>query len=152
MSYMMRMVVLMCAAALLAGCAGGLGGGAYERGEARRAMNVDYGTVESVREVRLEGTKTPVGTIAGAAVGGVAGSTIGGGSGRTIATVLGAVAGGVAGSAVEESATRKRGVEVTVKLDNGQLMAVVQEDEGEGFSPGDRVRVLRDGRTTRVSR
>ena len=152
MSDRMRMVVVMCAVALLAGCAGGLGGGTYERAEARRAMTVDYGTVESVRQVQLEGTKTPVGTIAGAAVGGVAGSTIGGGSGRTIATVLGAVAGGVAGSAVEESATRKRGVEVTVKLDNGQLLAVVQEDEGEGFSPGERVRVVRDGRTTRVSR
>lgn len=152
MSDRMRMMVLMCAVALLAGCASGLGGGTYERAEARRAMTVDYGTVESVRQVRLEGTKTPVGTIAGAAVGGVAGSTIGGGSGRTIATVLGAVAGGVAGSAVEEGATRKRGVEVTVKLDNGQLMAVVQEDEGERFSPGERVRVVRDGRTTRVSR
>jgi outer membrane lipoprotein SlyB len=152
MNAMMRIAAVMLVAVMTAGCAGGLGGGTYERSEARRAMTVDYATVESVRYVQLEGTKTPVGTIAGAAVGGVAGSTIGGGSGRTIATVLGAVAGGVAGSAVEESATRKRGVEVTVKLDSGQLMAIVQEDEGEGFAPGDRVRVLRDGRTTRVSR
>lgn len=143
---------LVLGALVLGGCASGLGGGTYERGEARRAMSVQYGVVESVRSVRLEGTKSPVGTVAGAAVGGVAGSTVGGGSGRAIATVIGAVAGGVAGAAIEEGATRSAGVEVTVQLDNGQLLAVVQEDEGENFRNGERVRVLRDGRTTRVAR
>ena len=68
------------------------------------------------------------------------------------ATVIGAVAGGLAGSAVEEGATRTPGVEVTVRLDNGQYLAVVQADGGEGFRAGERVRVLRDGGTTRVSR
>lgn len=139
-------------ALLLTGCGSGLGGGSYERGEARRAMSVEFGTVEAVRGVRLEGTKTPVGTVAGAAVGGIAGSGVGGGSGRAIATVVGAVAGGLAGSAIEEGATRTQGVEVTVRLDNGQFLAVVQEDEGEAFRNGERVRILRDGRTTRVAR
>ena len=69
-----------------------------------------------------------------------------------VATVIGAVAGGLAGSAVEERATRTPGVEVTVRLDNGQFLAVVQADEGEGFRPGERVRILRDGGTTRVTR
>ena len=44
------------------------------------------------------------------------------------------------------------GLEVTVRLDNGQFLAVVQADEGEAFRAGERVRVLRDGGTTRVSR
>ena len=79
-------------------------------------------------------------------------STIGGGRGQAVATVIGAVAGGLAGSAVEEGATRTPGVEVTVRLDNGQFLAVVQADEGEGFRPGERVRILRDGGTTRVTR
>lgn len=150
----LRTVVLGFAlvAVFLTGCAGGLGGGTYERGEARRAMSVEYGTVESVRAVKLEGTKTPVGVVAGAAVGGVAGSTVGGGSGRAIATVIGAVAGGVAGAAVEEGVTRKPGVEVTVRLDSGRTLAVVQEDEGEGLRVGERVRVLVDRGTTRVAR
>jgi outer membrane lipoprotein SlyB len=115
-------------------------------------MEVEMGTVESVRPVRLEGTKTPIGTIAGGAVGGIAGSSIGGGSGRNIAMVLGAVAGGLAGSAIEEGATRSNGVEVTVQLDSGRLIAVVQEDQGENFAPGQRVRLVKDGRTTRVTR
>lgn len=137
---------------VLSGCAQGLGGGTYSRTEARRAMTVQFGTIESVRAVQLEGTKTPIGSVAGAAVGGIAGSTVGGGRGQAVATVIGAVAGGLAGSALEEGATRTPGVEVTVRLDNGQFLAVVQADEGEAFRPGERVRVLRDGGTTRVSR
>ncbi|WP_415245105.1 glycine zipper 2TM domain-containing protein [Thauera sp.] len=137
---------------LLGGCAQGLGGGTYSRTEARRAMTVQFGTVESVRAVQLEGTKTPIGSVAGAAVGGIAGSSVGGGRGAAAAAVIGAVAGGVAGAAIEEGATRTRGVEVTVRLDGGQFLAVVQADEGEAFRAGERVRVLRDAGTVRVSR
>jgi outer membrane lipoprotein SlyB len=114
-------------------------------------MVVQYGTVEAVRYVRLEGTKTPIGPAAGAAVGGIAGSGVGGGRGQAVATVIGAVAGGLAGAAIEEGATRKPGIEVTVRLENGQVLAVVQEDGGENFRPGDRVRLLRDSGTTRVT-
>lgn len=139
-------------ALIASGCASGLGGETFSRGEARRAIVVQYGVVEAVRPVRLEGTKSPVGTVAGAAVGGIAGSGVGGGRGQAAATVLGAVAGGLLGSAAEEGVTRKPGVEVTVQLENGQHLAVVQEDAGEGFRPGERVRILRDAGTTRVTR
>lgn len=145
-------LVASCIALVASGCASGLGGDTYARGEARRAMTVQYGSVEAVRAVRLEGTKSPVGTVAGAAVGGIAGSGVGGGRGQAAATVLGAVAGGMLGSAAEEGVTRRAGVEVTVRLENGQYLAVVQEDGGEGFRPGERVRVLRDAGTTRVTR
>lgn len=134
------------------GCASGLGGETYSRGEARRAMSVEYGIVESVRAVKLEGTRTPVGGLAGAAVGGIAGSGIGEGRGSAIATVIGAVAGGLAGAAVEEGVTRSQGVEVTVRLESGRLMAIVQDDKGENFRPGESIRVVRDGATTRVTR
>ena len=144
--------VAVLALLVLGGCAQGLGGGAYSRTEARRAMMVQFGTIESVRGVQLEGTKTPIGSVAGAAGGGIAGRGVGGGRGSAVAAVLGAVAGGVAGSALEEGATRTPGVEVTVRLDNGQYLAVVQADGGESFRAGERVRVLRDGGTTRVSR
>ena len=97
------------------------------------------GIVEGVRPVKLEGTKSPIGTVAGAAIGGVAGSTVGSGKGSGIAAVIGAVAGGLAGSAAEEGLTRKQGVEVTLKMDNGELLAIVQEDGGENFKPGERV-------------
>lgn len=146
----MQAAVLVIAVAALAGCAQGLGGGSYTREEARREQNVRLGIVESVRPVQIEGTRSGVGPAAGAVVGGVAGSTVGGGRGSAIAAVIGAVAGGVAGQAVEEGTTRKNGVEVTVKLDSGALVAIVQEAD-ETFRAGDRVRILSDGRTSRVT-
>jgi outer membrane lipoprotein SlyB len=136
--------------AVLAGCAQGLGGGAYTRDEARREQNVRMGIVESVRPVQIEGTRTGVGPAAGAVVGGIAGSTVGGGRGSAAAAVLGAVAGGVAGQAVEQGTTRRTGVEITVKLNSGALVAIVQEAD-ETFRAGDRVRILSDGRTSRVT-
>ncbi|HNQ04323.1 MAG TPA: glycine zipper 2TM domain-containing protein [Thiobacillaceae bacterium] len=139
---------------LLSGCASGLGSSDYERGEARRAYEVKTGVVESVRQVRLEGTDSKVGTVAGGAVGGVAGSSVGSGKGSVIGAVLGAVAGGLAGAAAEEGLTRKTGLEIVVRLDTipFRTISVVQEDTGESFARGDRVRVLESGGQTRVTR
>lgn len=138
------------AAAVLAGCAPGLGGGSYSRDQARREQSVRMGVVESVREVQIEGTRSGIGPAAGAVVGGIAGSTVGHGRGAAVGTVLGGVAGGVAGQAAEQAATRQAGYEITVKLDNGQLTAVTQAAD-ETFRPGDRVRLISDGGTTRVT-
>lgn len=136
---------------VLAGCASGKGGDDYERTETRRAYEVKMGTVESVRVVKLEGTASGVGTAAGAAVGGIAGSGAGQGKGSAVAAVLGAVVGGIAGAAVEEGVTRKTGQELTVRLDSGRTIAVVQEDTGEKFDRGDRVRLLESGGQARVT-
>ena len=127
----------------LVGCQSSLTGDSYSRSEARKMQRVEYGIVEYLRPVKIEGTKTPIGAGTGAAVGGVAASGIGGGKGKTIATVLGVVAGGVAGAAVEESVTRRQGVEITVRKDNSEVISVVQEvSSNVPFYVGDRVRIL----------
>jgi outer membrane lipoprotein SlyB len=131
-------------------CASSNSGSVYKREDARKVQTVKTGVVESVRQVKLEGTKSPVGTIAGGAVGGIAGGGIGGGRGSALGAVVGAVAGGLAGSALEEVATRKDALEITVKLDGGALIAIVQEAD-ETFNPGDRVRIIENGSTSRVS-
>jgi outer membrane lipoprotein SlyB len=136
---------------LLGGCASSLSGSTYSRDQARGEMSVRMGVVESVRQVQIEGTRSPVGSIAGGVIGGVAGRNMGGGSGSIVGSVVGAVAGGVAGSAIEEGITRQTGLEITVKLDNGQLIAITQAAD-EDFRPGERVRVLSGRGTTRVSR
>ena len=143
-------VIILVATALLAGCAGGLGSGDYERGQTRGVQEVQMGVVESVREVKIEGTKTGIGSTAGAVVGGVAGSEVGGGKGQIIGGVLGAVVGGVAGAAVEEGATRQPGIEVTVRLDSGRMIAVTQAAD-EQFKVGERVRILSGSGVTRVT-
>lgn len=144
-------IALAFSALLLAGCASGLGGDDYVRQDARRVYEVKMGTVEGVRNVRIEGTKSGVGTATGAVVGGVAGSNIGQGKGAIVGAVLGAVAGGVAGKAIEEQATKTNGLEITVRLDSGRTIAIVQEDTGEGFRVGDRVRLLESGGEARVT-
>lgn len=137
-------------AVAVAGCASSQSGSSYSRAQTRGEMTVRMGVVESVRQVTIEGSNTPVGTVAGGVIGGIAGSNVGGGRGSTVGTVLGAVAGGVAGSALEERATKKNGVEITVKLDGGQYLAITQEAD-EQFRPGERVRVLSGQGVTRVS-
>jgi outer membrane lipoprotein SlyB len=54
---MRQWLVVFLVPALLAGCASGLGGADYERREARRVQEVKMGVVDSVRPVKLEGTK-----------------------------------------------------------------------------------------------
>ncbi len=131
-------------------CASSNSGSVYKRDDARKVQTVKTGVVESVRTVKLEGTKSPIGTVAGGAIGGIAGSSIGGGRGSAIAAVLGAVVGGLAGSAAEEGITRKDGLEITVKLDGGALIAIVQEAD-EAFKPGDKVRIVENADTSRVT-
>jgi outer membrane lipoprotein SlyB len=142
--------LLVASVAVLGGCASSMSGGAYSRDQARQVQEVKMGMVESVRQVRIEGTKSPVGTGAGAVVGGIAGSNVGGGKGSTVGAILGAVAGGVAGSALEEGVMSKDGLEITVKLDGGRMIAVTQEAD-EQFRVGERVRVLSGGGVTRVT-
>jgi outer membrane lipoprotein SlyB len=136
--------------AAVAGCATPRSGDVYSRDEALREQSVRLATVESVRPVTIQGTRSGIGAAAGGVVGAIAGSGVGGGRGSSVAGVLGAVGGGVAGQAVEEGTTRKAGVEITVRLQNGELRAIVQE-ETDKFVPGQRVRLLTSGGVTRVS-
>ena len=145
-----QLLVIILSSILLAACASSNSGSVYSRDEARRVQTVKTGIVESVRPVKLEGTKSPIGTVAGGAVGGVAGSSIGHGNGSIIGAVIGAVVGGIAGAAAEEGLTRKDALEITVKLDGGGLVAIVQEAD-DPFKAGDKVRLIESGGTTRVA-
>ncbi len=145
-----KATVMLFAVITLTGCASSMSGGAYSRDQARQVQDVRMATVESVRHVQIEGTKSQVGTIAGAVVGGIAGSNVGGGKGSSVGAVLGSVAGGVLGAATEEGVTRQNGLEITIKYDDGSMIAVTQADD-EKFAPGERVRVLSGGGVTRIS-
>ncbi|RXU19465.1 hypothetical protein B0A91_18555 [Pseudomonas syringae] len=136
----------------LGGCTSNLTGDSYSRDEARTVQTVRMGTIESLRPVKIEGTKTPIGGAAGAGVGGVGGSAIGGGRGSIVAAVIGAVAGGLLGSATEEGLTRTQGVEITVREDDGSMRAYVQQvQENEIFRVGERVRIMSVNGTSRVT-
>ena len=136
-------------AIVLGACAYPAGSGDYryyQRGE----QSVRFGVVESVRDIRLGGPDTGVGGAGGAALGMVAGSNVGGGSGQVAGAIGGAILGGIIGHNIERSANERPGVEVTVQLDSGRYLAVVQEAD-EQFRAGDRVRVLSGRGSTRVT-
>ena len=143
--------LLLAGTVMTGGCAGNSSSGSvYSSGQTRAEQTVRMGVVESVRAVIIEGSRSGVGAIAGGATGGVAGGNVGGGRGATIGSILGAMAGGVAGNAAEQHVTRKDGLEITVRLDNGELRAITQEAD-ETYAPGERVRVLSSSGVTRVS-
>ena len=141
-----RVVAATLISALLAGCASNPPGNKQPGEE----QEIRMGVVESVRQVPLPGSSGTLGVIGGGTVGGIAGGRVGGGRGSQAASTVGAVAGSVAGYALESAATSKEGLEISVRLDSGQLIAIVQPD-GEAFKPGERVRVLSGTKGSRVT-
>lgn len=150
----MKNITWVAAAALgslaLGGCAYQSGSADYRGYEVRGEQSVRFGVVESVREVRIDPRESGVGTAGGAVLGGLAGSNVGGGNGQIAGAIGGAILGGIIGQNIEKSANERRGLEVTVLLDTGKYLAVVQEAD-EPFRAGDRVRILSGRGTTRVT-
>ena len=134
------------AASLLAGCASTPGDDdAGARRAQQHAEQKEYsGVVEIVREVEMDSERSGVAPMAGAVLGGTVG-----GSGR--GSAVGAVVGTVAGEAAAQAGTRPA-LEITVRLDEGRVIAVTQPAGKDSFKPGERVRVVSDGRTARVAR
>lgn len=146
------LITSLAAMLALGGCQSSLTGDTYSRDEARAVQTVRMGTIESLRPVKIEGTKTPIGAGAGAVVGGIGGSGLGGGRGSVVLAVVGAVAGGLLGAAAEEGLTRTQGVEITVREDDGTMRAYVQEVEpNQVFRVGERVRIMTVNGTSRVT-
>lgn len=145
------MIVATAACAVLLGaCAYPAGSRDYRGYQVMGEQQVRFGVVESVRDVNINPGSSGVGTAGGAILGGIAGSNVGGGTGQVAGAVGGAILGGILGSNIEKSASERHGIEVTVQLDSGKYVAIVQEAD-EAFRPGDRVRVLSGRGTTRVT-
>ena len=74
----------------LAGCSNTdvYGGDVYRGDQAKEARSISYGTIVSVREVKIQpNSQSALGTIGGGALGGIAGSTIGGGRGQALSLI-----------------------------------------------------------------
>jgi outer membrane lipoprotein SlyB len=147
----MKAVVAIALAALAGGCAyTPQSASVYRDYQAQNEQAVRTGTVESVRNVVIVNPDSGTGVATGAVLGGLAGSEAGGGRGSIATGLLGAVAGGLLGQYVEAGARQRPGFEITVRLDNGELRAITQVAD-EMFRPGERVRLLSNGYTTRVT-
>jgi outer membrane lipoprotein SlyB len=150
-SIVMKAVCAIAVAALLAGCAvPPQSPNVYTYYQTQQELPVRTATVESVRNVLIVNPQSGIGTASGAVLGGIAGSYAGGGSGQVAMSLLGALVGGLFGQGIEAASTQRQGFEITVQLDRGELLSITQEAT-EMFRPGERVRLLSDGHTTRVT-
>lgn len=130
---------------LVAGCARhSASSQVYPRYDTRTAYDVEYGEVVDVRQVEIEGYSTFIGTWGGAVVGDAIGREVintTSRSTRRVAGAVGGVAGAVIGEAIERNARSEIGLEISVQLDSGGTIAVVQAADIP-FEPGDRARIL----------
>ena len=120
-------------------------GDVYTASQAKEARSITYGTIVSVRPVKIQAENQGIiGGIGGGALGGIAGNAIGGGRGQAIATVVGALAGAVGGSKIEEKMSQVNGAELVIKKDDGQEIVVVQKADSS-FVAGKRIRIVGGG-------
>lgn len=153
MSRAILVMTSLLAAVLAAGCTLPSRGDVYSREDTRKAWDVRYGEVTDVDPVTIEGQRTSLGRVGGGYVGYEAGRAIGGhGTSGDVGGAVGAVAGAVAGEAVEEGVTRQDGLQISVKLDDGRTIAVVQAAD-QPFAVGERVKIYSRGDgATRVAK
>jgi outer membrane lipoprotein SlyB len=139
------------AVVLVSGCAKpSASASVYNYNQTQRDQIVRNGTVINVRPITIQSDQTSGGgAIAGGAVGGVAGSAIGGGTGRTLAIIGGAILGALAVNAIEDKMDKKDGLEISVRLDNGETRVIAQEADLP-IMMNQRVQVISGAGPTRV--
>lgn len=135
----------------------------YPITHAGAVQKVEDGTVVGVRPVKIDGVATNLGRIVGAGVGGAAGAlavpvkseiviqetqpgliNISESSNRHeahAATAIGGAVGMVVGQKVEKALTAKRAQELTIALDSGETVLVVQEYREPEFYENERVKL-----------
>lgn len=109
---------------------------------AGRMQELSIGTVVAVKMVKIDGKVTYLGPSTGAIIGSGIGQTVGHGSGQILATAGAAALGGVVGGIVETQLSAKRAQELTISVDGGETVVVVQQLNNREFVEGDRVRVI----------
>lgn len=138
-------------ASLLAACATS-SPDVVRRDEAQRQSVVYDAVLLSIRNVKVDGSQSGVGGVAGAVAGGVAASTVGKGRGSDVAAVLGAIAGAAVGNAMERSGTTEDAEELLLQFSNGERRTIVQGKGQDQLRAGDAVIVIQTGQRFRVVR
>ncbi|APZ42609.1 glycine zipper 2TM domain-containing protein [Acidihalobacter ferrooxydans] len=101
-------------------------------------QNVIIGTVVADRSVTGQGGST-LGRVFGGVAGAAAGNRVGHGFGRQVSTLAGALIGGLVGGDVQQHLTAQQAENITVQLQDGRYIAVV---EASYIPPGTKVQVV----------
>lgn len=143
---------LLLATGLLSGCASPVSGSTYSRHEARGELSVRYGVLKAVRAVQLQDRGT-LGLIVGGTLGAMGGSSLDKGRTGAALGVLGAIGGAALGEALDRSANSAPGLELTIRLETGATVVVVQElrTGDQPLEVGKPVQLIGSGSVTRVA-
>jgi outer membrane lipoprotein SlyB len=141
--------VVALAGVFVTGCTLPSSGRVVSRRQVGQMQRIEWGTVQTISDVVVEGERGQIGLYGGGLTGAAAGGGVGQGVGRDLARAGGAVVGAVTGQAVEEAVTRKSAKEMLIKLENGSTVVITQ------VSPpvvmvGDRVGVASGGGNSRI--
>jgi len=119
---------------IFSGCATN-SGPQYNGNSYSQIKRYDIGIVTEDKPVVI--TDDGTGKFFGALIGAVLGNAIGNGNG------IAALGGGLVGYYTGNQAGKANGDELTVKLDNGELVVIVVK--GNKFKVGDKIKIIKDG-------
>lgn len=153
-------------AVLISACASSGGSSArssYPVTSQKSIQKVEKGKIVAVRKVQIEGYTTGTGALLGAAVGAATGSAVVPSKTETVvsqvdtdiwnistktnanqrnaAMILGGAAGAVVGKRIEKIVTATTADELTVALESGETVVVVQKPRQDGFEEDEEVKV-----------
>lgn len=135
------------AAALVAGCSSSRKS-TYPVAHANVAHKLALGTVVDVRDVVIDGHSSMLGIGGGAAVGAAIGTAAmgmpedyGDYTRTGIVAAATGVVGAVAGQAIEKKLTQKHAQELTIRMESGETVIIVQERRDPPFTFQDKVQV-----------
>ena len=124
----------------LSGCAP-YGAPVVNEGVVAQEVHYQVGTITRVRHVAVQSqSDRTVGSLLGAAAGAALGHMIGKGKGRDLAMI----GGGLVGAYVGNQVTKANASELTIRTRRGRRIIIVVK--GTGYYPGERVRIVREGR------
>ncbi|HHL19218.1 MAG TPA: hypothetical protein ENJ33_05740 [Thiothrix sp.] len=110
---------------------------------------MQMGVVTHVKQVSIVGKPSHIAHSAGRTVGSIAGGATGSGYGSIAGSIAGAFIGGVLGSSADKDLQKKAGLEITIRLTNGEKVTVTQLAE-TSFKAGDLVRLEMAGGKAQV--
>lgn len=111
-------------------------------------QKVSYGEVLDVREVLVTDKPTGTGARVGSTVGSVSGYALAKRGNRWLGALAGGAIGGAAGHGIEKASKKRKGVELLIKTEAGEEIAIQIPDRKGKFAKGDRVRLQSaEGRT-----
>ena len=137
---------------ILVGCANSsLQPDTFERDSVQKISNVLYGEIVSLKSVTIEGS-TKSGSIVGGVVGAATGSGISDSRPESeIGAILGGAIGATLGGRLSKNMQATEGVQLTINMDDGRTISIVQEIGTYSFDVGDLVEVITTKGKSRVS-